>query len=247
MAMEARKECLEKCEERDVSVESGSLKKEGVRFVDHRVLGKRSMLTPRVVTVQHLGGCVRLSGARRRCRAQRSFMHGPFGVGTDFVVGMKRKQCEPEVKQCGRELTESESESEQWKRWRGGEEEQNKKPLQVRYGGAKVACDIQDEGVAEYDHEELKEVQQFLELQLQAAEKREAGMKQHMETMMDVLSQHMGHMERRVGTLERGAQPHQQVLERINVKLEQLMEGFSALNENLAILSACLSKDLESP
>jgi uncharacterized coiled-coil protein SlyX len=80
----------------------------------------------------------------------------------------------------------------------------------------------------------------------QAAEKREAGMKQRMEGMMDVLSRHMGHVEKRVSNLEEGAQPQEQVLERINVKLEKVMEGFSALNENLAILSACLSKNLES-
>lgn len=80
----------------------------------------------------------------------------------------------------------------------------------------------------------------------QAAEKREAGMKQRMETMMDVLSQYMGHMEKRVCNIEEVTQPQEQVLERINVKLEKVMEGFSALNDNLAILSACLSNNLES-
>ena len=86
----------------------------------------------------------------------------------------------------------------------------------------------------------------FILLSFQAAEKRESGMKQRMEMMMDVLSQHMGHVEKRVCNLEEGAQPQEQVLERINFKLEKVMEGFSALNENLTILSACLSKNLES-
>lgn len=80
----------------------------------------------------------------------------------------------------------------------------------------------------------------------QASEKREAGMKQRMETMMDMMSRHIGNVEKRVSTLEVGAQPQEQILERINVKLEKVMEQFSTLNENLSILSACLSKDLES-
>lgn len=81
---------------------------------------------------------------------------------------------------------------------------------------------------------------------LQASERREAGMKQRMETMMALMSRHMGHVETRVSTLEVGVQPQEQILERINVKLEKVMEGFTTLNENLSILSACLSRDFES-
>jgi hypothetical protein len=105
--------------------------------------------------------------------------------------------------------------------------------------------------VAEDDEElvhvdELKEMQLLLELQLKASERREAGMKQRMETMMELMSRHVGHVEKRVSTMEDSSQPQEQILERINVKLEQLMEGFSTLNENLSILSACLSRDLDS-
>jgi len=71
-------------------------------------------------------------------------------------------------------------------------------------------------------------------------------MKMRMETMMDLMSRHMGHVEKRVSTLEVGAQPQEQILERINVKLEKVMEGFTTLNENLSILSDCLSRDLDS-
>lgn len=81
---------------------------------------------------------------------------------------------------------------------------------------------------------------------VQASERREARMKQRMEAMMELMSRHVGHVEKRVTTMEDGLQPQEQILERINVKLEQLMEGFSTLNENLSILSACLSRDLDS-
>lgn len=81
---------------------------------------------------------------------------------------------------------------------------------------------------------------------VQASERREARMKQRMEAMMELMSRHVGHVEKRVFTMEDGSQPQEQILERINVKLEQLMEGFSTLNENLSILSACLSRDLDS-
>ncbi|KAG0567258.1 hypothetical protein KC19_7G122200 [Ceratodon purpureus] len=159
----------------------------------------------------------------------------------------------------------SDSESEQWKRRgisskrrRGGEDASGKSPWsdesqELSSGGRKEPTlpaqgsdDMQDEEEAAECDDELEEMQELLELQLQAAEKRESGMKQRMEMMMDVLSQHMGHVEKRVCNLEEGAQPQEQVLERINFKLEKVMEGFSALNENLTILSACLSKNLES-
>jgi hypothetical protein len=71
-------------------------------------------------------------------------------------------------------------------------------------------------------------------------------MKQRMETMMEMMSKHMGHVEKRVCNLEVGAQPPDQILERINLKLEKVMEGFTTLNENLSILSACLSRGLNS-
>lgn len=137
------------------------------------------------------------------------------------------------------DASESEEESS-WranKRRRAGEEARESVYLKSRRGRSS----LRREEKINFDSE-LKEMQLLLELQLKASERREAGMKQRMETMMALMSKHMGHVEKRVSTLE--DQPQEQVLERINVKLEKVMEGFTTLNENLSILSACLSKDL---
>ncbi|KAG0604120.1 hypothetical protein M758_10G146800 [Ceratodon purpureus] len=141
----------------------------------------------------------------------------------------------------------SDSEYEHWsrratssKRRRGGED---------TYGSILMTDEClhleSQQEIVNFDNE-LKEMQQLLELQLQASERREAGMKQRMETMMEMMSKHMGHVEKRVCNLEVGAEPHDQILERINLKLEKVMDGFTTLNENLSILSACLSKEFDS-
>lgn len=208
------------------------------------------------------------------CRTQKSFMHDPFGVGESRgmvdSLPMKRKlddmeECctVVESEMCEDSVSEddwtssssvsdaSDSESEQWTRRRnlikrkrsGGDITEAFQPRSGLLFKSRSALD-QEELVD--CNEELKGMQELLQMQIQASDRREAGMKQRMEMMMDMLFKHMGHVEKRVSILEDVAQPQDQVLERINVKLEKVMEGFSTLNENLTILSACLSKNLES-
>jgi hypothetical protein len=81
---------------------------------------------------------------------------------------------------------------------------------------------------------------------VQASEKREEGMKNRAELMMELLTQHMEHVEKRVSNLEESRQPQLQLLERINNKLEKVLDGFSTLNENLSIISSCISNNLDS-
>lgn len=81
---------------------------------------------------------------------------------------------------------------------------------------------------------------------VQASEKREEGMKNRAELMMELLTQHMEHVEKRVSNLEESRQPQLQLLERINNKLEKVLDGFSTLNENLSIISSCISSNLDS-
>jgi hypothetical protein len=71
-------------------------------------------------------------------------------------------------------------------------------------------------------------------------------MKNRAELMMELLTQHMEHVEKRVSNLEESRQPQLQLLERINNKLEKVLDGFSTLNENLSIISSCISNNLDS-
>lgn len=72
---------------------------------------------------------------------------------------------------------------------------------------------------------------------LQASEKREEAMKFRTEQMMDLLTQHMEHVERRVNSLDEVRQPQLYLLQRVNHKLEKVLEGFTALNETLSIVA----------
>lgn len=83
----------------------------------------------------------------------------------------------------------------------------------------------------------LRDMQQLMQAQLQVSEKREEAMKFRAELMMDLLMQHMEHVERRVNSLDDGRQPQLYLLERVNHKLEKVLEGFTALNENLSIVA----------
>jgi hypothetical protein len=83
----------------------------------------------------------------------------------------------------------------------------------------------------------LKEMQRLMQVQLQASEKREEAMKYRAELMMDLLTQHMDHVERRVSTVDESRQPQLYLLERVNHKLEKVLEGFTALNENLSLVA----------
>lgn len=81
---------------------------------------------------------------------------------------------------------------------------------------------------------------------MQASEKREEGMKYRAELMMELLAQHIEHVEERVSNLEEGREPQLYLLERINNKLEKVLDGFSTLNENLSMISYCISTKVES-
>lgn len=54
-------------------------------------------------------------------------------------------------------------------------------------------------------------------------------MKYRAELMMDLLTQHMDHVERIVSISDEGQQPQLYLLERVNVKLEKVLDGFFAL------------------
>ncbi len=71
-------------------------------------------------------------------------------------------------------------------------------------------------------------------------------MKYRAELMMELLTQHMEHVEKRVGDLEEGRQPQLYALERVNLKLEKVLEGFSALNENLSTIAYGITKGLKA-
>jgi hypothetical protein len=81
---------------------------------------------------------------------------------------------------------------------------------------------------------------------LQTSEKREEAMKNRAELMMDLLTQHMQHMENRVNHIEGGQHPDLQILERVNNKLEKVLDGFSALNKNLSTIAVKLSQPKSS-
>lgn len=186
------------------------------------------------------------SGVRvrtRRCKAPKSYVE-------DVVERTPAKRKHEEIDECGPvsesgldegtsdDASSSDSDASEYSEYAHNYNNSKRRradQLQFRTASEPANCD-----------NELKEMQLLLELQLKASERREAGMKQRMETMMDLMSRHMGHVEKRVCTLDLGSQPQERILERINTKLEQVMEGFTALNENLSILSACLSRDLDS-
>lgn len=60
-------------------------------------------------------------------------------------------------------------------------------------------------------------------------------MKYRAERMMECLTEHMEHVETRVGILDAG-RDSQQLLERVNLKLEKVLDGFVTLNQNLSLL-----------
>jgi len=197
------------------------------------------------------------TGGRVRTRRNKETKGHVEDVGETFVVEKRKLE---ESKECGR-LSESEldegtdsdaesaasssSDSEEEISWRANKRRRAGEEVhESRRGRPSMrAQSAQEESNCD---NELKEMQLLLELQLKASERREAGMKQRMETMMALMSRHMGHVEKRVSTLDVAVQPQEKILERINVKLEKVMEGFTTLNENLSILSACLSRDFES-
>jgi len=92
----------------------------------------------------------------------------------------------------------------------------------------------------------VKEMQRLMKVQLQSSERREEAMKYRAELMMELLTQHMEHVEKRVGDLEEGRQPQLYALERVNLKLEKVLEGFSALNENLSTIAYGITKGLKA-
>lgn len=92
----------------------------------------------------------------------------------------------------------------------------------------------------------IREMQRLMQIQLQASEKREEAMKYRTELMMELLTQHMEHVEKRVSNSEENQQPHHYLLERINDKLEKVIDGFTTLNENLSIVTYQISKTLET-
>jgi hypothetical protein len=92
----------------------------------------------------------------------------------------------------------------------------------------------------------IKEMQRLMQVQLQTSEKREEAMKNRAELMMDLLTQHMQHMENRVNHIEGGQHPDLQILERVNNKLEKVLDGFSALNKNLSTIAVKLSQPKSS-
>lgn len=71
-------------------------------------------------------------------------------------------------------------------------------------------------------------------------------MKYRAELMMELLTQHMEHVEKRVSTLEDSRQPQLYLLERVNYKLEKVLEGFTALNDNLSTIAYRITKSIDT-
>ncbi|KAH9536517.1 hypothetical protein CY35_16G003800 [Sphagnum magellanicum] len=92
----------------------------------------------------------------------------------------------------------------------------------------------------------VKEMQQLMKVQLQASERREEKMKCRADLMMELFTQHMEHVEKRVDGLEESRQPQLYALGQVNLKLEKVLEGFSALNENLSTILYGIIKGLKS-
>jgi len=81
---------------------------------------------------------------------------------------------------------------------------------------------------------------------LQASEWREEKMKCRADLMMELLMQHMEHVEKRVDGLEESRQPQLYALGQVNLKLEKVLEGFSVVNENLSTIVYGITKGLKS-
>jgi len=82
----------------------------------------------------------------------------------------------------------------------------------------------------------MMEMQRLMLVELQASEKREEAMKYRAELMMELLTQHIEHVENRVNTIDDGRNPHLHLLERVNQKLEKVLDGFAVLNQHLSML-----------
>lgn len=61
-------------------------------------------------------------------------------------------------------------------------------------------------------------------------------MKYRAELMMELLTQHIEHVENRVNTIDESRNPQLHLLERVNLKLEKVLDGFTALNQHLSKL-----------
>jgi hypothetical protein len=82
----------------------------------------------------------------------------------------------------------------------------------------------------------MVEMQRLMLVEIQASEKREEAMKYRAELMMELLTQHIEHVENRVNSIDEGRNPQLQLLERVNLKLEKVLDGFAVLNQNLSML-----------
>lgn len=61
-------------------------------------------------------------------------------------------------------------------------------------------------------------------------------MKNRAVLMMELLTQHIEHVENRVNSIDEGRNPQLQLLERVNLKLEKVLDGFAVLNQHLSML-----------
>lgn len=62
------------------------------------------------------------------------------------------------------------------------------------------------------------------------------AMKYRAEWMMQLLTQHIEHVENRLNSIDEGRNPQLQLLERVNLKLEKVLDGFAVLNQHLSML-----------
>ncbi|CAK9866004.1 unnamed protein product [Sphagnum jensenii] len=92
----------------------------------------------------------------------------------------------------------------------------------------------------------VKEMEHLMKVQLEASERREEKMKCRADLMVELRTQHMEHVEKRVDGLEENRQPQLYALGQVNLKLEKVLEGFSALNENLSTIVYGITKGLKS-
>lgn len=83
----------------------------------------------------------------------------------------------------------------------------------------------------------IRELHRLVKVELQASQKREEAMKQQAELMMNLLTSHMEQVEQ--STAEDSYGPQLCVLERVNDKLEKLLDGFALLNQNILAAMGC--------
>lgn len=91
----------------------------------------------------------------------------------------------------------------------------------------------------------VREMQQLITIRLEASEKREEALSIRAELTMELLRQHMERMEQTGLSGDDARQRQLQMIEGVDNKLDRLVHGLSALNNNLAAIIGRLNPTLQ--